>query len=154
MDALKVRPGSTQEPAIAEVIEAHFALMRATSPEESCHVMTAASLEQEQAQIFVAEADGRVLAVGALKQIAPDHGELKSMHTLEAARGRGAGRKVLKELVSVAQRSGFTRLSLETGSAKEFEAARHLYRTEGFAECPPFGDYVADPLSVFMTLDL
>jgi len=29
-----------------------------------------------------------------------------------------------------------------------------LYRSHGFVECPPFGDYAPDPNSIFMTLDL
>ena len=32
--------------------------------------------------------------------------------------------------------------------------ARSLYRTRGFVECPPFGDYAPDANSIFMSLDL
>ena len=47
-----------------------------------------------------------------------------------------------------------SRLSLETGSWGYFGPARALYRKHGFVDCAPFGDYVADPNSVFMSLDL
>ncbi len=47
-----------------------------------------------------------------------------------------------------------SRLSLETGSSAYFRPAQALYRSHGFVECPPFADYVLDPNSVFMSLDL
>jgi putative acetyltransferase len=47
-----------------------------------------------------------------------------------------------------------SRLSLETGSWEYFRPAQALYRNHGFVECPPFADYVLDPNSVFMSLDL
>jgi putative acetyltransferase len=47
-----------------------------------------------------------------------------------------------------------SRLSLETGSWDYFRPAQAFYRSHGFVECPPFADYVLDPNSVFMTLDL
>jgi putative acetyltransferase len=49
---------------------------------------------------------------------------------------------------------GLSRLSLETGSWPYFLPARELYKRHGFLECPPFGQYVPDPNSVFMTLEL
>lgn len=49
---------------------------------------------------------------------------------------------------------GLSRLSLETSSWSYFAPARELYLKHGFRECQPFGDYVADPNSVFMTLNL
>ena len=61
---------------------------------------------------------------------------------------------MLRHIIDVARTTGLTRLSLETGSWAYFNPARSLYRKHGFAECGPFGDYVADPNSVFMTLEL
>jgi len=53
-----------------------------------------------------------------------------------------------------AKRRGYRRLSLETGSMAAFGPARQLYAACGFTYCEPFGDYVNDPNSVFMTLEL
>ncbi|MEE3703942.1 hypothetical protein V2H43_11070, partial [Pasteurella multocida] len=53
-----------------------------------------------------------------------------------------------------ARARGVARISLETGSQPFFAAARALYAKHGFAECPPFGGYRADPNSTFMTLGL
>jgi putative acetyltransferase len=87
-------------------------------------------------------------------QIAPDHGEVKSMHTVAAARRRGAGSAMVSHIIEAARGAAMTRLSLETGSWDYFKPAIALYRRHGFVECPPFADYKPDPNSVFMTLDL
>ena len=154
MDTLTVRPAQYDEPGVAKIIAAHFDLMRAISPEESCHVMPADALSADGATLRVAQLGDAVVGIGAVKEIAPQHGEIKSMHTLAAARGQGAARAILKALMDHARTEGITRLSLETGSTEEFAAARNLYGSEGFQDCPPFGGYVEDPLSTFMTRTL
>jgi putative acetyltransferase len=98
--------------------------------------------------------DETLLGVGALKRLSADHGEIKSMHTAQAARRRGVGRAMLRHIIAIARASGISRLSLETGASEYFRPARALYRSHGFVECPPFADYVLDPNSVFMSLDL
>ena len=76
------------------------------------------------------------------------------MRTRAAARGRGVGAAILATILAEASARGYRRLSLETGSEEHFAPARRLYARHGFAECPPFGDYVEDPNSVFMTREL
>jgi putative acetyltransferase len=83
-----------------------------------------------------------------------DHGEVKSMHTASACRRTGVGRAMLLHLIGAARDLGMSRLSLETGSWAYFQPARALYQSVGFVECPPFGEYVRDPNSVFMSLEL
>jgi putative acetyltransferase len=76
------------------------------------------------------------------------------MHTDEAHRRKGAGGAMLRHILAMARRMGLSRSSLETGSWPYFDPARELYRRHGFVECPPFGSYVSDTNSVFMTLEL
>lgn len=76
------------------------------------------------------------------------------MHTAQAMRRRGAGSAMLRHIIATARAMGMSRLSLETGSWEYFRSARELYRSHGFVLCPPFADYVPDPNSVFMSLDL
>lgn len=95
-----------------------------------------------------------MLGCGALKELTPAHGEIKSMRTPRALRRRGAGRAVLTHILAEAKRRRYGRLSLETGSHDAFAPAQALYRSFGFAYCGPFGDYKPDPNSVFMTLEL
>jgi len=79
---------------------------------------------------------------------------VKSMHTAPSARRKGIGTAMLKHIIAFARSRGISRLSLETGSWDYFQPAIALYRKHGFVECQPFDDYVQDPNSVFMTLDL
>ena len=95
-----------------------------------------------------------MVGVGALKRLSAEHGEIKSMHTAEPARGQGVGSAMLRHIMAAARARGMTRLSLETGSWPYFVPARALYTRHGFVECGPFGDYREDPNSVFMTLEL
>ena len=67
---------------IRAVLQRHFELMRATSSAETCHLMDADALLEADIIIVGARCDGQLLAVGGLKAIGPDYGELKFMHTL------------------------------------------------------------------------
>jgi putative acetyltransferase len=76
------------------------------------------------------------------------------MYTVPAARRKGIATAMLRHIIAAACASGMSRISLETGSWDYFRAARTFYGKHGFVECAPFGDYVEDPNSVFMSLDL
>ena len=136
---------------IRDLIDRHFAAMRSQSPEESCHVMNPDDLFASGASVFALREGSETLGMGAIKPLDDAHGELKSMHTKSEMRGRGVGKALVEHILDEARRLGLTRVSLETGSDHWFAPARRLYERHGFAYCPPFGDYVEDPLSVFMT---
>jgi putative acetyltransferase len=131
------------------LLQRHFDLMRAQTPSESCHVLPAAALEAEDVFLFAIRQKGQAVAVGALRVIGRT-GEVKSMHTAAEHRGQGLGRQILLGLIAKARELGVCELALETGSGPEHFASRSLYAAEGFVECPPFGAYRADPLSLFM----
>ncbi|MBD1269168.1 GNAT family N-acetyltransferase [Aeromicrobium tamlense] len=125
--------------------------MFATSPAESVHALDLGALRHEAISFFTVREDGRLLGCGALKDLGGGHGEIKSMRTTAAARGRGVATAMLQHLLDTARARGLERLSLETGSEPYFAAARRLYVRHGFEECEPFADYVPDPNSVFLT---
>lgn len=83
-----------------------------------------------------------------------DVGEIKSMRTPSARRGRGAGRAILNHLLAVARERGYVRVSLETGSHPACAPAQALYRSVGFQPAGCFGAYRESPDNVFMTLEL
>jgi putative acetyltransferase len=97
---------------------------------------------------------GTVVGCGALKRLDASHAEVKSMRTLAARKRSGIASLLLGHIIGEAQRMGFTRLSLETGSSEFFAPARKLYEKFGFSYCEPFADYRPDPLSVFLTRTL
>jgi putative acetyltransferase len=141
-------------PDLIDLIDRHFAAMKSQTPEESCHVMGAEDLFASGAHVFALQDDQGTVGMGAIKPLDPQHGELKSMHTKAEARGRGIGTALLAHLLDQARALGLRRVSLETGSEDHFAPARRLYERHGFTYCPPFADYVEDPLSVFMTRSL
>jgi len=137
---------------IRALLETHFAAMLASSPAESCHFLDFDGLNAPDVT-FWSIWDGIALAgCGALKALSPGQGEIKSMRTHADHLRKGAGAAMLKHIISQARQRGYVRLSLETGSSDAFAPARALYEAYGFESCPPFGDYVEDPFSRFMTL--
>ncbi|MCY4304101.1 MAG: GNAT family N-acetyltransferase [Aestuariivita sp.] len=139
---------------LTHLISEHNALMRSVSPEESCHVMTIDELRNSDVVLFKATEEKSVLGMGAILKIGRKHGEVKSMHVQETQRGRGIGRLILRRLIEKSRSFDWHRLSLETGSTVEFKAARTLYVSEGFSDCAPFGNYVEDRFSTFMSRTL
>lgn len=148
---------TADDPRAADVralLEAHLELMNALSPPEEVHALDVDALVHPTVTFVGYRVDGELLGVGALKDLGDGHGELKSMHTAAAARGRGVGGAIVVHLVDTATSRGMSRLSLETGTPEGFAPARSLYARHGFAECGPFGDYVLSPWSTFMTRSL
>jgi putative acetyltransferase len=139
---------------VRHLLARHLDLMHSQSPPEDVHALDLDGLLDPAVTFYSFRLNGRVLGVGAVKELDARHGELKSMHTASAARGRGIGSTMLGHLIGVARNRGYTRLSLETGSMAEFAPARSLYERAGFRSCGPFGAYRPSPNSVFMTLDL
>jgi putative acetyltransferase len=151
---LRIVPGDFDDTRVVALLAGHFAAMRATGPQESCHVMPLDAM-REAGLDFFAVWDGEVLAgVGAIKRLDAGHGEIKSMHTAAAYRRRGVGQATLDYLLAHAKGLGLSRLSLETGAGDFFVPARALYARNGFETCEPFGDYKPDPNSAFMTRTL
>jgi putative acetyltransferase len=127
---------------------------RAETARGSAHALDVAGLRTPDMTFWSAWEGDAVVGVGALKRLSAEHGEIKSMHTAEAARGRGVGSALLNRIMDTARARGMIRLSLETGSWPYFLPARAFYAGHGFVECGPFGEYANDPNSVFMTLPL
>jgi putative acetyltransferase len=141
-------------PAIRALLLEHLENMRQISPPESVHALDLAGLQQPNITFWCAWEGEALLGCGALKELHALHGEIKSMRTANAYRGRGVARQMLVHIISEAKRRGYQRLSLETGSMAAFAPARRLYASAGFRFCEPFADYARDPNSVFMCKDL
>lgn len=149
--SVTIEAADLDDARVQELLDEHLTTARATSPPCSAHALDLEELRAPELSVWAALEGDVLLGVGALKQLSPDHGEIKSMHTARSHRRRGIGDAILLHIVEAARSKGMLRLSLETGSAQYFEPARALYRKHGFVECPPFADYVEDPHSVYMT---
>lgn len=149
-----IKAGDLDDPRVTDLLVSHAERAIAETARGSAHALDLAAFRDPSITLWTAWDGDKLLGVGAMKQLDETEGELKSFHTLEAARGRGIAGKLVDEIVSTARSKGLTRLSLETGSWPYFTAARAFYASKGFSECEPFNDYVEDENSVFMTREI
>ncbi len=151
---MRIIQGDFSDPRVIALLETHLISARAETAPGSAHALDLIGLQSPGVSFWTIWEDEALLGIGALKQLSADHGEVKSMYTAQSVRGRGVGSAILRHIIATARARGMSRLSLETGSWEYFRPARALYANHGFVECPPFADYVSDPNSIFMSLDL
>lgn len=151
---IEIRPDDLSGTPTRALAAAHLAGMHANTPAESVHALDLDALAGAGVSLYSAWVDGEIAGIGALSRLSEDRAELKSMRVADAYLGRGIGRAMLHHLVAEARARSIRSLWLETGSTDDFTAARRLYASEGFVECPAFPPYLPDPLSTFMTREL
>lgn len=154
MTAFAIGAEDPGTPDVRALLERHLAFCHAVTPLEHAFALDLDGLRDPSITVFALRRDGELLGVGALKELDPAHGEIKSMHTAAEARGLGVGRALVEHLVATAAGRGYARISLETGTMDAFGPARALYAAAGFEPCGPFGDYAESPDNTFMTLAL
>lgn len=151
---MQIIPDPLTSPAVIALLEGHLTDMYATSPPESVHALDIAKLKAPDIRFWTAWEEGELLGCVALKLHSAKLGEIKSMRTAPAARGKGFGRVLLQHLEQEAKQLGLVELYLETGSMDFFLPARRLYESAGFVHCGPFADYTEDALSTYMMKNL
>lgn len=148
---MDIRIDDLQTPEVTELVRDHLASMAPTAPSESRHALDLNGLRSPDITLWGAWDGSQLAGIGALKRLSEVHAEIKSMRTAKRYLRQGVASKLLSHMVLEAQKCGYKQLSLETGSMEYFKPARDLYASFGFAPCSPFGDYVEDPNSAFMT---
>ena len=151
---MRIVEGDLRDSRVVDLLHTHLTSARAETAPGSAHALDLTGLQSPDISFWTMWDDETLVGIGALKRLSADHGEIKSMHTAQSMRGKGAGSAMLRHIIAIARAHGMSCLSLETGSWEYFRPARAFYQSHGFVECPPFADYVLDPNSVFMSLDL
>lgn len=153
---MNVRAGDLDNPKVLALLHEHLLGMQASSPPGSVYALDAGGLQSADVAFYsVWSEDGeQLISIGALKEIDPATGEIKSMRTAHAHLRRGAAAALLDFLIAAARERGYQRLYLETGTGPAFEPALALYRRFGFENCGPFGDYEASGFNQFLLLEL
>lgn len=151
---MQIRLDDLSGPEIRALLQEHLRSMHELSPPGSVHALGIDKLRRPDVTFWTAWQGAELLGCGALLALSPDHGEIKSMRTASAHRGRGVARAMLEQIIREAEARSYKRLSLETGSMKSFVPALKLYESFGFTCCAPFAHYAEDPNSVFMTKNL
>ena len=146
---ISIEPEDPRQADVRRIIAESGAYLQALYPSESNHVVDVDALAAPDAVVLVARRNGELLGSIAFRVIAPGHAEIKRMFVRAEARGNGVGRRLLEALEDAARQRNVERISLETGIRQP--EAIGLYRASGYRDCPPFGTYTPDPLSLFMT---
>ena len=154
MTRYRIAPDELADPRVLELLSFHLDEMHQWSPPGTVHALPAERLREPDVSFFAAWDGDSLAAVGALKELDAERGEIKSMRAAPEYRGKGAGEAILLHLLEEARRRGYRWLGLETGRPAPFQPAARLYEKHGFAECERFGDYVSDEFSLCMSLEL
>jgi putative acetyltransferase len=144
---VSVRRESLQSDAARRLIAALNAELAMQYPEAGANHfrLDPEEIEPGRGTFVVAVLEGKPVGCGALRLIGNGMAELKRMYVDPSRRGQGIGRRILEHLEGEARRLGASALVLETGD-RQVEAIS-LYRRSGFFAIPPFGEYLASPLS-------
>jgi putative acetyltransferase len=139
---------------VHELLREHIAGMRANSPPGQVFALDISKLKVPEIRFWTAWDNEELLGCGAIKELSPTHGEIKSMRTTLKHLRKGVGKKILQVILEEACRRGYIKVSLETGSSDSFSAAHAMYEDAGFFRTSSFGDYEENGFSVFMTKEL
>lgn len=125
---MRIEIDGLSRPQVHALLEEHQANMYELSPPEQVLALDLSKLRSLDITFWTVWNEDNLVGCGALKQLSPTHGEIKSMRTPAGLRGRGAGRAVLKHIISIAQQRGYTKLSLETGTHTAFAPAHSVFK--------------------------
>lgn len=151
---MNVTDGDFANQKVLALLREHLAGMHANSPPSAVYALDLSGLQRPDVSFYTVWHGNDLLAIGALKEVDPMTGEVKSMRTAEAHLRRGAAAFLLEHVITTARNRGYNRLSLETGSGAAFEPALALYRRYGFENGAAFGDYEASAFNQFLHLRL
>jgi GNAT superfamily N-acetyltransferase len=142
----EVAPDSADAVQLIGELDAH--LMAHPYPPQSRHAFSVEKLLREGVVFFVTRYEGQLAGCGGIKIFGAEYGEVKRMYVRPVFRGKGLGKAMLARLTEYAQGKNAKVLRLETG-IYEVEAIG-LYERFGFQRRGPFGEYVEDPLTVYL----
>lgn len=126
------------------------AYLQPLTPPEFQFQLTVEQMAEPGVTVFVArDANGEAIGMGSLKEHGDGLGEVKRMYTFPHARGQRIGARIVERIESLAAERGLHRLVLETGEARGFEAAWHVYERAGFQICGAVLDYPDSGFSRF-----
>jgi putative acetyltransferase len=117
-------------------------------PTEVNQLDSADDLAQMHVRLLGAFEHSNLLGCGAVKRMPGGYGEIKRMYVSPHARGKGVGTALIRTLEAHLVAANILVARLETGIHSH--AALALYRKCGYEERSPFGNYRANPYSIYM----
>ena len=144
---LTIKPVDPNQIEVMHLIEQLDAYQSSLYPPASNHLDSIDELSKTSAFFLAAYFDSEICGIGSVKLLG-EYGEIKRLYVPLNQRGKGIARAIIKELESHLIKQAVSYARLETGIYQQ--AAIKLYETLGYCRIDPFGEYKADPLSVFM----
>lgn len=151
---MDIRVDDLSSRATQSLLRLHLAGMHANSPPGQVFALDLSGLAAADVTVWSAWQGEAICGIGALKQLDPHSGEIKSMRTHPDYLRCGVASSLLEHIIGEAHARGLRRLSLETGSGRAFEPALALYRRRGFVEGAAFSHYQRSQFNQFLHLDL
>ncbi len=148
---MDIRVDDLQGPEIVQLLSEHMQHMARITPRHSVHALDINNLRHPDITLWTVWGGAALMGCGALKQVTPSAGEIKSMRTASDHLRKGVAAALMTHILDEAKRRSYQQLFLETGASDAFASAHRLYERFGFRRCGPFTGYVEDPNSVFMT---
>lgn len=123
--------------------------LRSLYPDESNHLDDTHELSKPNCILLGAFRDDSLLGIGAVKLFYGDgYGEVKRVFVDPLYRGQGFAKAIMSALEAQLVNNDILLARLETGTKQA--AAIQLYKLLGYQTRGPFGQYLIDPLSIFM----
>ncbi len=132
---MEIRTGDLDDPEVMQLLREHLQGAALHSPPESVHALDLDALRRPDITFWSVWENSGLTGCGAIKELDPTHGEIKSMRTASAHLRKGVATMLLQHILEEARCRSYARLSLETGSMDAFAPARRLYARFGFTEC-------------------
>jgi putative acetyltransferase len=144
------KPVAPDSPGARTLIALSDAYLCSLYPPEVTFLESVEALQKPNVCFLGIEDAGTLVACGAFKLMDDNtaYGEIKRVFVLEAQRGRGHARRIMVALESELRSKGVAVARLEAGISQP--EALGLYEALGYRRRGPFGEYPANPYSVFM----
>jgi putative acetyltransferase len=151
---MRIIPGDFDDPQVIDLLRFHLSGMLEDSPPGTSYALDLSGLQVPGITFLTAWDGDQLLDCGALKELSPEAGEIKSMRTWPQHLRKGVAAAILAEILSLARSRNYRRLSLETGTGEVFEPALAMYRRRGFVNGGVFGEYRESDFNQFLHLEL
>src|SRR3984893_7311807 len=100
---MRIIQGDFSDTRVGYLLHAHLTTALAETAPGSAHALELTGLQSLDISFWTIWDDETLLGVGALKRLSPHHGEIKSMHTAQSMRGKGAGSEMLRHIIATAR---------------------------------------------------
>ena len=149
-----IKLGDFDDARVKALLSRHLEGMHEHSPPGHVFALDCSGLRRPEISFYTLWEGEDLLGFGALKELEPWAGEIKSMRTADEHLRKGVAAAILEHIIAEARRRRYSRLSLETGSGPAFEPALTLYRRYGFLNGGAFGEYGRSSFNQFLHLEL